>query len=372
MKKYSLLLALPLLWCCANMDYDISKGVDNEYTLFSDEISVPVGDVGPVSLGSLLDGTGMRETISEYVKEDNDGFLFVEKEDLLYSNFVMLFSMMLPDPSLPVDFPVGACSKSIETMATSLASLGVSLSGQTLNLYATNPLTEGISVSGNLLLKSDTDGASPATIIASEAFSNVPVSAGAEKSTILQVARSNEKAFYECGLEDLTLHLPGSLTEKDPSSGLGIISLGYKYSSFLSLGDEFSLPFDYTVDDLDLKLGQYKVKKATICTEVSNEIPVTFTVDSLKVLVGNEIFENVSITQGLNIASGSKGHPAVSPLEIIIEAKEGTIPDISALDIYFTVGPPSGEGDTRIGLKQNVYFNNLRAKVSGGITFQGL
>ena len=195
------------------------------------------------------------------------------------------------------------------------------------------------------------------------------------------MVRSGEKAFYGCELNNLTFHLPGSLMEKDPSSGLGVISLGFRYKSFLSLGDEFSLPFSYTIDDMDLKLGQYKVKEATICTEVSNEIPLTFTVDSVEVLIKkvlddgtatDEVYESVSITQGLVIASGSQGHPAVSPLEIVIEAKDGTIPDISGLTLNFTIGPPTGEGDTRLGLKQNVYFNNLRATVSGGITFQGL
>ena len=354
------------------MDYDISKGIDNEYTLFSDGISVPVGDVGPISLGILLDGTGLRETIDQYVKEDEDGFLVIEKEDQVYQNFVMLFSMMLPDPSLPVDYPVGGCSMSIETMASALTAVGVSLSGQTFNLYATNPLTEDISVSGNLTLKSDIDGENPATVIASEGFSKVPVSAGAEKATVLQVVRSDEKAFYGCVLENLTLHLPGSLIAKDPSGGLGIIGLGYQYSSFLALGDGFSFPFSYTIDNLDLKLGQYKVREAAICAEVSNEIPLTLTLDSVEVLVDDEVCGNVGVTTGLVFASGSKGHPTVSPLEIVIEAKEGSIPDISALTLNFTVGPPSGEGDTRIGLNQNVYFNNLRAKVAGGITVQGL
>ena len=110
MKKCLFLFALPWLWSCADMDYDISKGIDPEFTLFSDEISVPVGNVGPVSLGILLDGTGLRETINEYVQEDADGFLVLEKEEQVYQNFVMLFSMMLPDPSMPVDFPAGRCT----------------------------------------------------------------------------------------------------------------------------------------------------------------------------------------------------------------------------------------------------------------------
>ena len=354
------------------MDYDISKGIDNEYTLFSDEISVPVGDVGPVSLGILLDGTGFSETIKEYVKEDEDGFLVVEKEDQFYQNIVMLLTMMLPDPSMPVDVPADNSSKSIETMASGLTGIGVSLSQQSFSLYATNPLTEPISVSGKLTLKSEAKDEIPAVVIATEEFSQVPVSAGADKGTLLQVDRSDEKPFYGCELENLTLHLPGSLTAKDPYGGFGVISLGYQYKSYLSLGDEFSLPFSYTIDDMDLQLGQYKVKEATICTEVSNEVPLTLTLDSVEVLVGDEVYEDVSITPGLKIASGSKGHPTVSPLEIVVRATAGTIPDISGLNLNFTIGPPTGEGDTRLGLNQNVNFNNLRATVSGGITVKGL
>lgn len=361
-----------LLWSCANKDYDISKGIDKEMTLFTDEISVPGGDIGPVSLGTLLDGTGFRETINEYVKEDEEGFLVIEKEDQVYQSIVMLLSMMLPDPSMPVDFPVGNFSKSIETMASALTGIGISLAQQSFSLYATNPLTEDIAVTGNLTLKSASGGEPQDNLIASEEFSHVQVSAGSDKGILLQVDRSAAEAFYGCDLENIVLHLPGSLTEKDPLGGLNVISIGYQYKSYLSLGDEFSSPFVFTIGDMDLPLGQFKVKEATICTEVSNEIPLTLTVNSIEAMVGEEVFENVGVTPDLVIASGSKEHPTVSPLEIVIKAKEGTIPDISGLRISLTIGPSSGEGDSRIGLNQNVYFNNIRAKVSGGITFKGL
>lgn len=379
MKRFFILIALPLLWSCANMDYDISNGIDNEYTLFSDEVSVPVGDIGPISLGILLDKTGMRETISSYAKEDEDGFFVIEKQDQVYSNFVMLFAMMLPDPSVPVDFPVDAYSGSIETMASAMADIGVSLDQQIFTLYARNPLSEGISVSGKLKLLSQSDGETPAVNLVTEEFSQVPVASG-EDGTLVEVKRSNEVAFYGCNLENLVLHLPGSLMEKDPSGGLGVISLGYTYKSFLALGDAFNFSLSHTIDNMDLQLGQYRVKEAKICTEVSNEIPLTLTLDNVEVLVKqtkedgtttDQVYENVSITPGLRINSGSKGHPSVSPLEIVIKANEGTIPDVSGLTLYFSIGPPTGEGDKRIGLHQNVYFNNLRATVAGGITIQG-
>ena len=65
------LLAL-LLWSCANQDYDISEGIDSEVTLFSDEVSVPLGGIAPMTLKALLDKAGATEAVSMFVKEDEE------------------------------------------------------------------------------------------------------------------------------------------------------------------------------------------------------------------------------------------------------------------------------------------------------------
>jgi len=375
-----LLLILPVLSSCDNLDYDISKGVDSEVTLFSDKVSAPVGDVGPLSMGILLDKTGLREQLDGYVGEDEDGFIVLENTNQFYSSFVLMFSMLFPDTSVPIDYPVGAVSDSFGSIASSITSLGVTLAQQVFTLYAQNPLTEDISVSGKMRLVNKADDGTPAVDLVSEEFTNVPVAAGAEKATVLKAERSFEKAFTACELENVVIHLPASYMEKDPLGGMSIVGLGYDYKSYLSLGETFSFPLSYDINDMDLPLAQYLVKEARICTEVSNEIPVTFVMEKMEVLVektdaaGNtydDVYENVSITPGLRIASGCKNKPTVSPLEIEIKAVEGTIPDISGLRLTFTVLPPTGEGDQRLGMNQNVNFNNIRATISGGITIQG-
>ena len=130
-----------------------------------------------------------------------------------------------------------------------------------------------------------------------------------------------------------------------------------------------------------MPLAQYKVKEARIRTEVSSEIPVTLEVGSVEVLVkqtnaeGKEsvdVSEDVLISPNLRISSGTSGNPVVSPLEIVIKAQTGTIPDISGLRLTFMVKAPTGGSDNRIGLNQSIYFNKIRATVSGGITIQGL
>ena len=63
---------------------------------------------------------------------------------------------------------------------------------------------------------------------------------------------------------------------------------------------------------------------------------------------------------------------SISSPTIVVKADEGTIPDIAGLRVDFNVQPPTGDGDKRLGMNQFVYFNNLRATVSSGITIQSL
>ena len=53
-KVYLLFLALGALWACENMAYDVSGGVDSEITLFSDQVSLPIANIGPLTPKQLL------------------------------------------------------------------------------------------------------------------------------------------------------------------------------------------------------------------------------------------------------------------------------------------------------------------------------
>ena len=381
---------VPLLFCaillffaaaCSQEAYDISSGIDKEITLFTDEVSVPLGDVGPLTPKALLDKSGLGDMLKNLVKEDEEGYMVIEEEGQIYSNPVMLVAFFLPDQTQPADLPVNDYSGNLGSMASALASLGLSPSPQVFSLLAGNPLTEEIAVSGRLTLSSSLEDESTAETIVSQEFSRAKVAATTPNCEILRVERTGGKAFYDIRLDNLIFHLPGSMLEKDPAGGFGGFSLAYKYKSYLALTSDFpeSIPFD--ISDLDLPLAQYKVKEARIRTDVSSEIPVTLEVASIGVLVkktdedGNEstvVSDNVSVSPGLRIASGRSGNPVVSPLEIVIKTQEGTIPDISGLRLSFSIKAPAGTGDNRLNLNQAISFNNLRATVSGGITFQGL
>ena len=297
---------------CSQDAYDISRGVDGEMTLFTDKVSIPIADIGPISPKQLLGDKGLPDLIQSMVQEDEQGYLVSQSSGTFFSNFVALLSMGLPDPAQPADIPLPDYTGEIDSPAGFLlGALGLGFSPQVFTLRASNPLTEGISVSGKLTLL-DTDG----TAVVSKEFEKVPLKAGATNADILQVEEAHEASIAGFKVENMILHLPASALEKDSLGGFGSFVLGYQYKGYLYMKADFpdSLPFDFT--DLNAPLGQYKVKEATICMEVSNEIPISLELSSVKVLVkqtdenGYEFYgpsDDVSVTPELLVASGSSG-----------------------------------------------------------------
>ena len=177
------------------------------------------------------------------------------------------------------------------------------------------------------------------------------------------------------------MQVPASILEKDPLQGWGFFTLEYRYKAFVGLEKDIPVAVPISINDLNLPLSQFRVKEAKICTEVSNEIPISIGIDQVVVMIeqagedGKSTVvpsEDISITPGLVVSAGSSGNPTVTPLEIVIKANEGIIPDIRGLRIDLRILAPTGVGDKRLGMKQSVSFNRLRATVSGGITVQGL
>jgi len=371
-----------LLTACADMNYDTTDGrLDKEITLFNDQVSVPVGDIGPLSLGILIDKAGYRESIQSFVKEDSDGYLVLEKEGDVYNNVTMFMAATIADPTKPADFSVADFKGNIETMSSLVTMLGIAIPRQSFSLTATNPLTDEIGISGKVSLLAEAKGDLPAGAVVTQEFSQKKVAAGANKAVFFEIDSDSDRPFTQYEVSNLQIHLPASLSEKDPLSGMSVLTLGYIYKAYLALGDGFSFPLSHDLDNLNVPLGQFRVKEATIRTEVSSELPMALTIDKLEVLVEKvdedgkksvEPLEDIVVSTPISIAPGSTGNPVISPLEIEIRSITGTIPDITAIRLEATIQNPTDIADKRLGMNQKVYFNNLRATVSGGITIQNL
>lgn len=376
----ALLLACVFPLSCRHDEYDVTRGIDREITLFNDEVSLPLADVGPFSPKLLLEQAGLYDFLKDYVSEDEDGYLVVENSGDIYSDLVFAIYIGLPDPAAASSVSIKDFTDELDSSGGLMEAIGFSLTPQSFTLLASNPLTQDVTVSGKLTLNSPDDGENPVQAIYNKEFTNVKVPASATNAEILSVQDNGDLAMYDCLVENLSLNLPPSLLTLDPQNGLGTFGLSYRYKSFLCMKQDLgSLPLNIT--DLNLELAQYNVKEVKICADVSNEIPLDLELESARILVkvildngkeGTEVYEDVSITPDIKIAGGSTGNPSISPIELLIKANEGTIPDIAGLELELSVLAPKSAADKRLGMNQNLYFNNLRAKISGGITIQGL
>lgn len=375
--KYLTPLLLLLAVACSQEAYDLSRGIDREVTLFTDQVSMPVADIGPLSPKQLLEKADIGSMLETFFKEDEEGYLVAQNEETVYSNPVLLLQMGMAHPSQPTDVDIPDFSGKPGEPTEGPSGMGLMPALQVFTLYAVNPLTEEMGVSGKLTISAKAEDENPEKTLFTKEFNHAGVTAKSENFELYRATLEGmADVMDECKLENLILHLPASIQEKDPLGGWSSISLGYRYKAYLEMGVDFPMPIPIPINNLKLPLGQFKVKDVLLLTEVSNEIPITLVLESVDVMTsdteGNSVeCEDVSITPGVTIASGCTGAPVITPLAVTIRAKEGTIPDITGLQLNLSLKAPAGAGDKRLNMNQTITFNHLRVKVSGGITIQG-
>lgn len=97
-----LILLLPLVLACSRQEYDIWEGVNTEMTLFEEEISAPLGSIGPITLGPFVDKLGkmegVGELLGELLKVADDGLLKLENREALFKMNAYEVSAQLEDP----------------------------------------------------------------------------------------------------------------------------------------------------------------------------------------------------------------------------------------------------------------------------------
>lgn len=368
---------------CVNWDYDTEdRGLSKEVTLFGNEIAVPIGSIGPVTLGSLLDkllaSGGTLSLISNFIKVDEDGMLYMEDEGDLYSINVYEIEKSQGDVSSPFIWDAGSPNASPGGPALILSYIGLCVTNQTVNLSYSNPFYIDVPVSCQASVKC-LDASWMYSYESDFATMEKLSGAGGPFGSFALPADINDavSAIY---LSDLKFDMPANpVTRLSNKNGNSVLSIQYKHRCGLGVGPTFSLNnLEIELNDLGLEIGKYNLHSGTVTLEVENTLPIAFTLEKIEVLKpvvaddapegSLEVDENISVTEGLHIDGGTSDKPAMSTLKIDLGAAEGTIPDIKDVRLTLSVAAQEGLDPVAVTASQGIYVKSSSARLSGGFT----
>ena len=111
--KFLLFLTLSfVLAACTDKAYDLDK-LSREMTFFENEISIPVGSLGPITAESLL-GDILK---SLELETSRDGYLLAHSTEDFFELSAYELALKAPDPSQPFVYDCGSVSYSVEGAA---------------------------------------------------------------------------------------------------------------------------------------------------------------------------------------------------------------------------------------------------------------
>lgn len=367
--------------CTANLKYDTSEGIDGTVRLFEEEISVPVGDIGPISVGYLL---GQSETISELLNSlltiGEDGSFGLASSDVLFTESLYLLKDIVEDPSQPYSWNAGSKSASIGGAATMLGLVGLQCREQKLNVQASNPMWDKAVINTSVTAQGidystyQTATAGPCEV------KDYQLTGNADKVVIaeLQIPEDLTVSLSSVYLNDLQVDLPANFPNTISKKINNNITFYYDYKSSVAVGPKFNLPLNLPVKNLSIPLGQYELKKCNITLDIESTIPIDVQVNRISVLKpkyaedgsddGTEPDTNIVISSGFTVLGGTMEFPTTTPLTFTIEALEGTVPDLKSLEVDIALSAPTVATDTKLSAKQGISIKSAAATLSGGIT----
>ena len=378
------LLFLSVLSACNSyMQYDISEGINKEVTLFQDGITVPIGSIGPLTIGSSLNGnskiSGAVGLIANYLKVGPDGNMILEDTGSIFKISVYELEREAKDVSAPFKWSPGYAKGSPSGMAAALGLVGLMVTDQKIEISASNPLFNEVPVTCDAsftcydsIYQLSYQGKIPAlSSITLEGRSNNV------KLASVELPPDIYDRVGSISLEGLTFSLPA-----DPVSYLAdrngnlFFEFNYKHTCGVAVGEKFNLPLtDIKIDNVKLPLGQFRLSDCTIDVELENSLPLSVTIDNVRVLKHkdsegepDEVDENIKVSVSEIVPGGSLEHPASLPLTLSITAAEGTIPDIEGILLNISISAQPGLGPVRLAGKQGLYIKSSCATIKDGIT----
>ncbi|MBP5211137.1 MAG: hypothetical protein J6Z27_04810 [Bacteroidales bacterium] len=361
--KILLLLSLLILGgCVGDKEYDLSGGINTEITLFQDEVSLPIGSIGPITIKSVLPAAA-----AEYVTEGEDGLYYMTGKDELYNEVIYQIDDKIEDKSSPFEYHSGNWSRSLPMLPLMLGGMGLWLTNQQVDFYITNPLYNSIKISG-LAKLSGSNG-----LIAEQQIDNVNVWGSLSKSHLytLKVTPDVAGAPFSVAIEDFTVSLPDNITKKLSYDFADNLICEYEYKASVAVGPEFSLKIELPTIKAAVPFAQFNLHKASVKVVLENTLPLDVSVDYIRVLTGDNPFDydrDISVTGDIALSAGSVGNPTTNEFTLNVEALKGTIPDITGLVVCITAKGSQSLGVVSVSSDQGVYVKSSSIKLQGGIT----
>jgi len=378
---FLVLVALLSYSCSGNMDYDISEGFNKEFTLFEDEISVPVGSIGPLTVSSVMDRLGKTEglggIIAEFLKQDADGCFYIEDEGDIYKQNVYEIVKATEDVSVPFKWEAGSPYSGIGGLPMMLGIVGLKVMNQKVQLLYINPFRNVITIKSNASLScKDSNWQDTYYVKLDEACDGVLTGYNNQEVLCERIIPADlTDMVSNISLDSLVLVIPANPASRLVDNTVNsVISISYAYQCGITLGETFQLSdISIDLDDLNLEIGKFRLSKGVVSVEISNTLPVAVTLNKLEVLDKTEegeyiVNENIKFSEGIRIAGGSLANPATSTLQFEVAAASGTIPDIGALRVTVSIAAEPGLGPVALSARQGLYVKSSSAKLNGGIT----
>ena len=367
-------LTMVLLCACTRSEYDAPDGINKEMTLFGEEIYLPIGQVGPITVKDLLSSNkSIAPLIESLMKEEPNGTFYIESQDQVFAVNAFRELMDIPDPTQPYHWDIGSQSCSIASTAALLRMFNIGFMNQRLSLYATNPITAPLTLNTDIWVRC-MDNSYKETYSKEYKMEDLSLRNSYSATSLFKLDLPVEVTDLVTSVEmnDLTLDLPANAKDQVRPSDDAKFSFYTTFTSNLALSEEFSLSPAFPISELNVPLAKFKLHKCSLAFDLENTLPLDVTIKSIKLRdeKGNEI-KDVVFSSDVKIVGGKPDAATVTPVVLEVEALTGTIPDIREVVIDLKLEYSKTAGLVPLSSAMGLSIKSASAKLFGGITLFG-
>ncbi|MBR6875751.1 MAG: hypothetical protein IKN00_05620 [Bacteroidales bacterium] len=374
--RFLLLSSLAMLLSfvsCTRSEYD-PDNVNREMTLFGEELFVPIGQVGPITVKDLLSSNkSIASLLESIMKEEPNGTFYIENQDQVFAMNAFRELMDIPDPTQPYHWDIGSQSCSIASTVALLRMFNIGFMNQRLSLYATNPITAPLTLNTDIWVRC-MDNSYNETYSKEYKMEDYSLRSSYSATSLFKLDLPAEVTDLVTSIEmnDLTLDLPANAKDQVRPSDDAKFSFYTTFTSNLVLSEKFSLSQAFPISKLNVPLAKFKLHKCSLAFDLENTLPLDVTIKSIKLRdeKGNEI-KDVVFSSDIKIVGGKPDAATVTPVVLEVEALTGTIPDIHevVLDLKFEYSKTAGL--VPLSSAMSLSIKSASAKLFGGITLFG-